>query len=96
MINRVVVTIDGAPYTVVAEESEEYIRKNAALVDKTIADIKASSPFSTLQAAVLAGMNIADKYYKSVAASDEMRRQINDYSKECAELRAQLAKLGKR
>ena len=40
MLNRIVVTIDGLPYTVIAEETEEYIRKNAALVNKEIEDIK--------------------------------------------------------
>ena len=55
MLNRIVVTIDGLPYTVIAEETEEYIRKNAALVNKEIEDIKAATPFSSMTAAVLAG-----------------------------------------
>lgn len=96
MLNRVVVTIDGLPYTVVAEESEEYIRKNAALVDQEIDSIKAATPFSSMTSAVLAAMNIADKYYKALAMSEGLREQLKDYTKECAELRAQVNKLSKR
>ena len=95
MLNRVVVTIDGLPYTVVAEESEEYIRKNAALVDKEIEGIKAATPFSSMTSAVLAAMNIADKYYKSMAMTEGLRAQLKDYAKECSELRAQINRLSK-
>lgn len=96
MLNRIVVTIDGLPYTVVAEETEEYIRKNAALVNKEIEDIKAATPFSSMTAAVLAGMNIADKYYKTLSMTDGLRQQLKEYAKENAELRAQISKLSRR
>ena len=58
MLNRVTVTIDDIEYTVVAEENEEYIRKNAELVDQNIREIKDSTPFSTLTATVLAAMSV--------------------------------------
>lgn len=96
MVNRVVVTIDGMSYTIVAEESEEYIRKNAALVDKAISDIKAQSAFSSMASAVLGALNIADKYYKALEAADGLRQQVKDYAKENAELRAELARRNKR
>jgi cell division protein ZapA len=65
MLNRVVVNIDGFEYTVVSEDSEEHIRKSAALVDKNIQEVKASTNLSTVTSVVLAAMNIADKYYKA-------------------------------
>ncbi len=89
MLNRVVVTIDGINYTVVAEEDEEYIRKTAALVDKTLTDIKAQTTFSTMTAAVLSALNIADKYYKAIDAADNLRRQVKEYAAENAALRAE-------
>jgi len=95
MLNRVVVSIDGLTYTVVAEESEEYIRKNAALVDKEIDGIKASTPFSSMTAAVLAAMNIADKYHKAMAMNEALRSQLKDYTRECSELRSQVNRLSK-
>ena len=61
MLNRVVVNIDGFDYTVVSEDSEEHIRKSAALVDKNIQEVKASTSLSTVTSVVLAAMNIADK-----------------------------------
>ncbi|MBQ2819845.1 MAG: cell division protein ZapA [Clostridia bacterium] len=96
MLNRIVVTIDGLTYTVIAEETEEYIRKNAALVNKEIEDIKAATPFSSMTAAVLAGMNIADKYYKALSMTEGLRQQVKEYAKENAELRTQLNKIKKK
>ena len=65
MLNRVVVTIDGFEYTVVSEDTEEHIRKSAALVDKNIQEVKASTNLATVTSVVLAAMHIADKYYKA-------------------------------
>ena len=95
MLNRVVVTIDGFDYTVVSEDPEEHIRKSAALVDKSIQEVKASTTLSTVTAVVLAGMNIADKYYKAQAGTDGLRLQIKDYAEECDRLRAAEARLKK-
>lgn len=90
MLNRVVVTIDGFDYTVVSEDPEEHIRKSAALVDKSIQEVKASTTLSTVTAVVLAGMNIADKYYKAQAGTDGLRLQIKDYAEECARLKKEV------
>ena len=95
MLNRVIVTIDGAEYTVVSEDPDDYIRKTAALVDQNIQDIKNSTPLSSMSAAVLAAMNIADKYYKAQAAGDGLRSQVKDYAEECSKLRAEIARLRK-
>ena len=95
MLNRVIVNIDDFDYTVVSEDPEDYIRKNAALVDQTIREIKASTPFSAMTSAVLAAMNLSDKYYKAQDSADGLRVQIKDYAEECARLRAEVARLNK-
>jgi len=95
MVSRVMVTIDGGTYTVVSEESEEHIRACAVLVDKSIQEIKAATPFSTLTSAVLAAMNIAGKYYKAQESTDHLRNQVKDYATENARLQAELARLKK-
>ena len=95
MLNRVVVNIDGFEYTVVSEDSEEHIRKSAALVDKNIQEVKASTNLSTVTSVVLAAMNIADKYYKAQDGTDGLRLQVRDYAEECARLRAEVARLKK-
>jgi cell division protein ZapA len=95
MLNRVVVNIDGFEYTVVSEDTEEHIRKSAALVDKNIQEVKASTNLSTVTSVVLAAMNIADKYYKAQDGTDGLRLQVRDYAEECARLRAEVARLKK-
>ncbi|MBQ9535260.1 MAG: cell division protein ZapA [Clostridia bacterium] len=93
MLNRVIVTIDGFDYTVISEDEEAHIRRSAELVDQSIQEIKRSSTLASLPAAVLAAMNIADKYYRVVDSGDGLRAQIKDYAEECARLRAELARL---
>ena len=95
MQNRVVVNIDGFEYTVVSEDTEEHNRKSAALVDKNIQEVKASTNLSTVTSVVLAAMNIADKYYKAQDGTDGLRLQVRDYAEECARLRAEVARLKK-
>jgi cell division protein ZapA len=95
-MNRVIITIDDTNYTVVTDESEEYVRRAAGLVDQEIRSIKAATPFSELTSAVLAAMNIADRYYKSQASVENMRAQIRSYADECAHLRSELNKLKKK
>ena len=95
MLNRVVVSIDGFDYTVVSEDAEEHIRKSAALVDKSIQEVKASTNLATVTSVVLAAMNIADKYYKAQEGTDGLRLQIKDYAEECARLRSEVARLKK-
>ena len=95
MLNRVVVNIDGFEYTVVSEDSEEHIRKSAALVDKNIQEVKASTHLATVTSVVLAAMNIADKYYKAQDGTDGLRLQVRDYAEECARLRSEVARLKK-
>lgn len=95
MMNRVVVTIDGQDYTIVAEENEEYIRKTAALVSGNIAEIKRQGRLGAMDCAVLAALNVADLYYKALAASDSLRAQISSYAEENAALRSEIARLKK-
>ena len=55
-----------------------------------------SGRLSRADAAVLAAMNIADRYYKSQASVENMRAQIRSYADECAHLRSELNKLKKK
>ena len=95
MLNRVVVTIDGRDYTVVAPENEEYIRKTADLLNSKIAEIKKQGRLGGLDCAVLAGLNISDLYYKALDGSDGLRAQIGVYAEENAALRSEIARLKK-
>ena len=58
-----------------------------------IAGIIGADAFTFMGAAVLAAMNIADKYYKAQDATDGLRAQVKDYAEECSKLRAEIARL---
>jgi cell division protein ZapA len=94
-MQRVNVTIDGKTYTIVSEDDENHIRRSAELVDKCIGDTKQNGRLSSVDGAILAAMNIADKYFKAQQSSDNMRAQIRSYADECAQLRSEIIKLKK-
>ncbi|MBQ1250988.1 MAG: cell division protein ZapA [Clostridia bacterium] len=94
-MQRVNVTIDGKTYTIVSEDDENHIRRSAELVDKCIGETKQNGRLSSVDGAILAAMNIADKYFKAQQSSDNMRAQIRSYADECAQLRSEIIKLKK-
>jgi len=91
--NRVEVRIGGDSYTIVAPESEEYIRKIAAYVDEKVTAITRSSHMSASAAAVLAACNIADTQMKATETADNLRSQIQDYVDDINRLRLENAEL---
>lgn len=95
MHNRVTVTIDGFEYTVVSEDSVEYIKKNAALVDKAIREVKETASLSSLTATVLTAMNFSDRWLKAQETADSLRSQVKDYAADCNRLRSEIARLKK-
>lgn len=94
-MQRVNVTIDGKTYTIVAEDDENHILRSAELVDKSIAETKQEGRLSSVDSAILAALNIADKYFKAQQSYDNMRAQIKSYAEECAQLRSEIIKLKK-
>ena len=94
-MQRVNVTIDGKTYTIVSEDDENHIRRSAELVDKCIGETKQNGRLSSVDGAILAALNIADKYFKAQQSSDNMRAQIRSYADECAQLRSEIIKLKK-
>lgn len=90
MKNKVVVTIAGREYTMVAVEDEAYVRKCAALVDQQLKPIL-SGHLSQADGAVLAAMNIADQYFKEQEAAEHLRQQIKDSLDEIAQLKTELS-----
>ena len=89
--NRVKVTIAGEEYTIVAAESEDYIRRVAALVDNKISDILAAGRMPLNDATVLAACNLADEQIRASETAENLRAQIKAYSDEISRLRAELS-----
>ena len=93
MKNRVVVTIAQQEYTLIASEDEEYVRKIAALVDEKIGEVMEEGRISLLNAVILASTNIADSYYKSLEASENLRNQLKSYLEDLTRMKSETAEL---
>ena len=90
MKNKVVVTISGQEYTMVAVEDEAYVRKCASHVDAQLRQVQAGR-LSQADAAVLTAMNVADQYFREQEAAEHLRHQIKDNLEEVKRLNAELS-----
>ena len=93
--NRVEARIGGESFTIVAPESEEYIRRVAAYVNDKVTAITESSHLPMGSAAVLAACNITDEQFKAVENADNLRNQLRSYLDDINRLRAENAELRK-
>ncbi|MEG2377294.1 MAG: cell division protein ZapA [Clostridia bacterium] len=89
----VTVKIADNEYRLVGTEDEEYTRKVAAHVDTKIREILDGSHVSMIDAAVLAGVNLADEYYKVLDTSDNLRTQLKDYLEESGRMKMEFSEL---
>jgi len=90
MKNKVVVTIAGREYTMVAVEDESYVRRCAAHVDSQLREVS-SIRLSQADAAVLTALNITDQYFKEVDANENLRRQVKETLEEASRLKLELS-----
>lgn len=90
MANRITVTIAGQNLTLLADESEEYMRKVALLVDEKIREAGHIPNLVGSQASLLAGVNLADELLKAQAQLDDLRHQLKDCLDENGEMRMKL------
>lgn len=93
MANRVTMSICGADYTLVAEESAAYMEKVGALVDKKMDEVMAAAHIGRTDAAVLAAVNIADELYKAQEAAENLRRQLKVYLDEANQAKNEVSEL---
>ena len=89
MANRVTVTIRGHIYPILAEEDEQYILQCADLVRRELDRAMEGTTLSLDDGAMLAGMNLADLYYKERQVSDNLRAQLKEALDENARLHRQ-------
>ncbi len=93
MKNRLVVHIDGQPYTLVADESEEYMARVASRVDLEIARISETVRGSATHTAVLAAIQLADELLKSQDTVENLREQLKAFLDESARMKAETAEM---
>ncbi len=92
--NRVEVTINRKPYTIIAEETQEYLLSLAEYVNEHMQEITKANPYlSQERAAVLTALNLCDTYFKLQKSSEELEKQVVSYSKELGRSEAKLRKL---
>lgn len=87
---RVDVRIAGDTFTILAAESEEYIRRVAQYVDSKITAVNASGKLPLLDAAILAACNITDEQFKASETAESMRVQLKAYLDDIARLRMEV------
>ena len=91
MRNKIVVTIGGKDYTMIAAEDGDYVRRCAELVDRQLGEVSAGGKLSQTDAAVLASMNIADLLMKEQETSENLRRQVKEILEESNSLKLELS-----
>jgi len=92
--NRVTVSIVNRDYTILSENSNEYMQKIAEHVDKKISTLVYENSQLTLQmATVLAAINITDEYFKNLEIADNLRQQVGQYIEDVSKDRAELTSL---
>ena len=76
MANRVTIQIAGQQYTMLADESVEYMNEVADLAQQTIAQCGGSASFASTRALALATVNLADEYIKAKTAAEAKGRAL--------------------
>lgn len=76
-VNRVEVTINSRQYAVLANESEDYIRRMAGHIDEKVKLVlKGGQNVMGERPIVLAALNICDEYYKCEEAGRVLKHQL--------------------
>ena len=91
MANRVTIYIHNQRYRFLADEDEDYLQQCADIVNTEMDRAMAGSTLSISDGAVLAAMNVTDKYCKERQVSDNLRAQLKQALDENARLARSLA-----
>lgn len=81
-------TICGADYSIVTDDSEEYIASIGQDVDKRMTELMRDNPrLSITMAAVLSALSYCDECHKANDSADNLRAQIKDYLEDSSKAR---------
>jgi cell division protein ZapA len=79
MKNLVQVEIMGREYNIRSDEGEERVKKIAQYVDEKLRKISSiSKTTSTLNAAILAAMDIANEYFDALEGCTHLRQRVEE------------------
>jgi len=92
MKSRVIVSIAGQEYTLIAEDDEAYVLKVASFVDSKVREIsEGGGKLRALTATTLAAVNVADEYFKALDAADHLRVQLKEYIEEVSRAKSEVS-----
>ena len=93
MANRVVISICGEEYTLVAAETPSYMQKVGSYVSDKMTDVMNAAKVGRTDAAVLTAVNLTDELFKSQTAAEQLRGQIKGYLDEASKAQAEVSEL---
>ena len=88
---RTVVRIAGKDYTIASYDSEEYVNRVAAHVNRSMEELAAATKLPAAQLAVLTAVNATDDMMKSRDEIDRLRREIEALRDESERMRLEIA-----
>ena len=91
--NKVTIYIHNQRYRFLAEENEDYLQQCADIVNKEMDNAMDGNTLSITDGAVLAAMNVADKYCKERLVSDNLRAQLKQALDENARLAKEMSEM---
>ncbi|MBR3934355.1 MAG: cell division protein ZapA [Clostridia bacterium] len=87
------VRIYGNEYTLVGNESEEYINSVCFAVDKKMREIAKNPILKPMKVSVLTAINFCDEYFKATSKLEEAISQLQKAKEEIIELKSEVAAL---
>ncbi|MGB5822525.1 MAG: cell division protein ZapA [Proteocatella sp.] len=80
-MNKIIVKIANQEYSIIGNEEKDYILSLASHVDEQISKAsEKTQKLSSVTPVVLASINIADQYFKSLDENKKLLDQLNDYN----------------
>ena len=93
-VNRVSITINSRQYTVVAEESREYIERLGEHINEKVKNVlNGGQNVLGERPIVLAALNICDEYFKALESDDSVKVEIEKLNSKIDNLKKENAEL---
>ncbi len=74
---RVTIRVAGKDYNMTSSDSEAYVRRVAAYVDRKIGELTLATRLPAADAAVLAAITLADDAFKAQDENTRLRRELD-------------------
>lgn len=93
MENRIVITICGEEYALLADEAPSYMQKVGQYVDNKMSETLHAAKVNRTDAAVLTALNLADELMKSQQNAENLRTQLKGYLDEANRAKSEISEL---